>query len=72
MMVNTRDVKKGNELLLEIASVEAGAKRTAASWKDDAKSQKKAAVPQAQTSPKAIGDGDSKQNNQRPPASSEI
>ena len=41
MLVNTKDVKKGTELIMEITSVEAGSKRKAASWKDDAKSQKK-------------------------------
>ena len=41
MLVNTKDVKQGTELIMEITPVEAGSKRKAASWKDDAKSQKK-------------------------------
>ena len=49
MMVNTRDVKQGDELIMEdaaaykrrLASVEAGSKRKAASWKDVAAVPKK-------------------------------
>ena len=40
MMVNSQDVKKGDELILEIAEVAAGHKRKFASWKDDAVSSK--------------------------------
>ena len=36
LMVNSKDVKKGDELILETAAVAAKHKRKAASWKDDA------------------------------------
>ena len=39
MMVNTRDVKNGDELIMEVAAV-AAPKRKAQSWKDDAQRRK--------------------------------